>query len=113
CVFGFRVTYAMDFPLLVQLAADFGSSVCSRSFSPPPPPPGFLYSANPPAASEAKTIMAPSGDQTGRTLLPAPSVNRELTPRARSRIQMSPLAVRASVRWNARRSPVGESAGLA
>ena len=41
CVFGFRLAYAMYFPSRVQLAADFGSSVWSRSFSSPGPFVGF------------------------------------------------------------------------
>ena len=42
----------------------------------------------------------------------APNVNRELTPRFRSRIQMSVFPLRGSPRSNASRSPPGENAGL-
>src|SRR5262244_890297 len=103
----------MYFPSFVQLAADLISSEWRRSFSSPAPLADFWYRSNGPLRSEPKTIVAPSGDQIARVLFPAPRVNRELTPRARSRIQMSTLVVRESVMLKARRSPVGESVGFA
>ena len=64
-----------------------------------------------PSRSEENTIVALSGDQSGEKLLPAPNVRREFTERARSRIQMSSLPARASLKSNARRSPAEDRLG--
>ena len=72
-------------------------SVFRRSFSSPWPLDGLLVEVRgAPSRSDAKTIGSPSGDQSGAKLLPGANVKRELTPRARSRIQMSVLPVRGS-----------------
>ncbi len=88
------------------------SSVSKSVFSSPWPLAGFSRRLNLPSRSEAKTIRVPSGDHTGQMLFPAPNVKRELTPRARSRTQMSFFPLRASVSSKARCLPSRENAGF-
>src|ERR1700693_2777893 len=95
-----------------QSVASLLSSLLSRSFSSPSPLAGFSKRSYVPLRSERNTTVPPSGDQTGTSLLAPPNVKRELTPRVRSRIQMSAFPPRGSFRPKARRSPARDSAGF-
>src|SRR5262249_33212835 len=89
------------------------AEVLNSSLSSPCPFDAFAYRPGFSARSEAKTIVSPLGDQTAQNALPGANVNRELTPRARSRIQRSLFPLRVSAISNAIRSPVGEIDGSA
>src|SRR5262245_34954234 len=97
-VFGFWEEKEIYRPSRLQLEAYFASSEWKSSVSPPWPRAGFSKRSCAPPRSELNTILPPSGDQVGRKLFPAPRVKRELTPRARSRVQTSALPLRASAR---------------
>src|SRR5262245_56204072 len=75
---------AMYRPSRDQSVADLLVSSFKRAFSSPWPLDGFSKRSYVPLRSDRNTMVAPSGDHTGFSLLAPPNVKRELTPRARS-----------------------------